>query len=126
MKPSHHRHFFLAPALLFSLALGARAQATWHVDIAGTPPGSGTVAAPYTSIAYALAQPSTAPGDTLLIEDGHYVESSFQLAGHVLRGVHGPERTIVQCPEILIAGFLTATIEGLTLLGPGPRGISTN
>lgn len=51
------------------------AQSTWYVDDDGTPPGSGTQVDPYTSLAYALDQPTTLDGDTLLVAEGTYHES---------------------------------------------------
>jgi hypothetical protein len=41
----------------------------------GAPPGTGTPANPYTSIAYAIAQPATLSGDTLLVAPGNYLET---------------------------------------------------
>ena len=62
-------------ALCLSLAGPASAQSTWYVDLTGTPPGSGTVGDPYTSIDFALNQPSTLSGDTVLVAPGTYVEN---------------------------------------------------
>ena len=62
-------------ALLATLCAAATGQTTWYVDVAGTPPGSGTQNDPYTSIQYAIDQPSTLDGDTLLVATGAYFES---------------------------------------------------
>jgi len=64
----------LASALLALLAPVAAAQSTWFVDLAGVAPGKGTAQDPYTSIQYAIAQPSTQSGDTLAIAAGVYFE----------------------------------------------------
>ncbi len=61
-------------ASLAALSAGtAFAQTTWHVDVNGTPPGSGTAADPYTSIVHAIAQASTVDGDRILVQPGEYV-----------------------------------------------------
>ncbi len=48
---------------------------TWYVDVTAVPPGLGTSGSPYTSIAYALAQPGTLSGDTILVLPGDYYEA---------------------------------------------------
>jgi hypothetical protein len=63
----------LAP--LFLLMGASHAQTTWHVDVNGAPPGTGTPGNPYTSIQYAIHQASTLNGDTLLVAPGRYVET---------------------------------------------------
>lgn len=62
-------------ALAFLLASSVSAQTTWYVDVTGTPPGTGTVVDPYTSIAFALLQASTVSGDTVLVSPGTYSEN---------------------------------------------------
>ena len=62
-----------APLLLI-LAAPAAGQTTWYVDAAGAWPGNGTLGRPYTSIQYAIDQPSTVDGDTLLVATGTYFE----------------------------------------------------
>lgn len=64
----------LSLATLVLLSAPAIAQTTWYVDVAGTPPGSGTVADPYTSIQFAIDQPGTLDGDTVRVEPGTYAE----------------------------------------------------
>ncbi|MBK7878377.1 MAG: hypothetical protein IPJ77_22205 [Planctomycetes bacterium] len=63
----------LAPSIAF-------AQSTWHVDASATPPGLGTIASPYSDLQYALAQPSTVSGDTLLVAPGTYT-GAFDFLG---------------------------------------------
>lgn len=65
----------LAPAL--------QAQTQWYVDDDGTPPGSGSLSDPYTSIQYAIDQPTTVDGDSLLVAGGTYAED-LDLAGKAL------------------------------------------
>lgn len=115
-----------------ALASAASAQTTWYVDINGTPPGSGTVADPYTSINYAVSQPSTISGDVVEVAPGTYQELIFILA----KGVHvkssgGPSVTIVDAagagsPVAVLGTDGTMTIiEGLTLtngVGTGTAG----
>lgn len=74
---------FLVPVALIALALGARAQTTWYVDAAATPPGSGTQVDPYASIQFALSQGTTLAGDTVLVAPGTYVENVNMLGKDV-------------------------------------------
>src|SRR5687768_7757479 len=60
--------------LLLQFAIPVAAQSTWYVDVAGVPPGTGTSGDPYTSIQYAISQPTTLAGDLLLVAPGTYVE----------------------------------------------------
>ncbi len=55
-----------------ALATSALAQTTWYVDAGAPPPGSGTLASPYSDLQYALAQATTVSGDTLLVAPGTY------------------------------------------------------
>ena len=61
--------------LVITLVSTTVAQSTWYVDVSGTAPGVGTPGSPYTSLQYALDQPSTVNGDLLLVAAGHYLES---------------------------------------------------
>ncbi len=102
---------------LFALALlglPATAQTTWHVDASGVAPGSGTPADPYTEIQYAVSQPATVDGDTLLVAPGTYAFFSLFKKLHVLSAA-GAEATRVSA----IAIFADADVEGFTLQGPG-------
>ena len=56
------------------LALPTVAQTTWYVDVNGTPPGTGSLGNPFTSIQYAIDQGTTVDGDTILVAPGFYVE----------------------------------------------------
>ncbi|MCK6445727.1 MAG: hypothetical protein L6Q99_04985 [Planctomycetes bacterium] len=60
---------------LTSLSVPLLAQATWYVDVNGTPPGTGTFANPYTSIQYAIDRPTTLSGDLLSVAMGTYFEN---------------------------------------------------
>jgi hypothetical protein len=62
---------FLSVVLCASVARG---QTTWYVNVAGSPPGTGTLADPYTAIQYAISRPTTVGGDTLLVAAGTYLE----------------------------------------------------
>jgi hypothetical protein len=67
------RMFPFARWLALCLApVPAFAQTTWHVDAAATPPGAGTLASPYASVQFALAQPATLSGDMVLVAPGTY------------------------------------------------------
>lgn len=67
-------HSTALPLALILLSTAA-AQTTWYVDGSGTAPGDGSQASPYTSLQYALDQPSTVSGDVLLVATGRYLES---------------------------------------------------
>lgn len=62
-------------AACLTLSLASAAQSTWYVDWTGpSSPGFGTQAEPYISIQYAIDQPTTLDGDTLLIYPATYNE----------------------------------------------------
>ncbi len=69
------RSSLLTLATVFGLAVSVSAQTTWHVDASAPPPGSGTQSAPYASLQFAIAQPTTVDGDTVLAAPGIYGES---------------------------------------------------
>jgi len=58
--------------MLAVLSPAVSAQTTWYVDDDATPPGSGTPGDPYASIQYAVDQPTTLDGDTVLVLPGTY------------------------------------------------------
>lgn len=108
------------------LCLASRAQTTWHVDVAGVPPGSGTPADPYTSIQYAIDQPSTVAGDTILVAPGTYVENLILVKAVRVVSSGGPLVTEVRPPGgnslLLVLGTHPGNeIEGFTLAGPASR-----
>ncbi len=113
-----------ANSLLTALALvsAPAAQATWYVDAAGVPPGSGTTADPYTSIQYALDQPATVDGDTLAVAPGTYTENLVLPVKQVtIHAVAGPEATILEPagPGHLVTApdFANPVLSGFTLTG---------
>lgn len=65
----------LALTIAFLLTATSQAQTSWYVDVAATPPGTGSVQDPYSSLAFALEQTSTASGDTIFVAPGVYAES---------------------------------------------------
>jgi predicted outer membrane repeat protein len=114
--------------MLASLLLLAAPQSTWYVDDSGAAPGSGTQGDPYTSIAYALAQPLTQSGDTVEVAAGTYLDEVIDFLGKAVHliGVDGPTQTVVlgapalpgfDCSIIrCVSGEGAGTvIEGLTL-----------
>lgn len=83
----------LVPLLLAAPAL---AQTTWFVDASATPPGNGTPGSPYTSIQFALEQPTTVGGDTLSIAPGIYTEHVEAFGKDVdLFAPGGPQVTVL-------------------------------
>lgn len=111
----------LLPLVLLSLP--AAAQTTWHVDAAGTAPGSGTLGDPYTSIKYAIEQPSTVAGDTILVAPGTYVEWFFLSKAVTLVSAEGPLVTEIRSPApvttlIFMDGNADPDLIGFTLAGP--------
>jgi hypothetical protein len=114
-----------------ALAPTVSAQTTWYVDINGTPPGSGTVTDPYTSINYAVSQASTISGDLVLVSPGTYQEQVVLLAkGVYVKSTGGPSTTTIDAGgsgsavAILGTGGLKATLEGLTLTNGSGTGAS--
>ena len=117
----------LCALVAFSLPLSA--QSTWHVDVNGVAPGTGTPLDPYTSIQYALEHPSTVNNDVILVAPGTYYENlNFNGNGLALnqgvtvRGSAGAHRTVIRpaAPGHLAKGFLGGwqwKLEGLTFTG---------
>jgi hypothetical protein len=111
----------------FALASSAAAQTTWHVDAHATPPGSGTLAAPYQSLQYAHDQPTTLAGDIVLAAPGTYAERVHMTKSIVMRSSSGPLATVIKPPTdgytvFLDGSFLTplgAVFEGFTLIKTG-------
>ncbi|MCP3917078.1 MAG: right-handed parallel beta-helix repeat-containing protein [bacterium] len=102
----------------------ARSQATWYVDVNGTPPGTGTAQDPFTSIQNAVVHGMTQDFDTIEVGPGHYVETvDFEGKSLILRGTDGPLTTILDANSngsalTLVTGEGPETrIEGLTITG---------
>jgi len=115
-------------AILLSSAL-ASAQTTWYVDANAPGPGDGSPGNPYQSIQYAIEQPSTVSGDTLLCLPGTYEETvDYSGKSLALRSSGGSSVTTILVPSpsqhercVLVqngegAGTL---LEGFTLTGQG-------
>jgi len=87
------------PAALLAAVLAlapAGLAGTWYVDVNGSPPGTGTLANPYTSLAFALAQPTTVSGDFVRVAPGTYTENVvFPGRGVTVASVAGPSVTII-------------------------------
>lgn len=81
---------------LLAIASLARAQTTWYVDASAPPPGLGTQASPYASLQLAIARPTTASGDTILVLPGTYA-GPFDFVGKqiTVRSTQGPAATIL-------------------------------
>ena len=78
------------------LSTAAQAQATWYVDVNGTPPGSGSQADPFTSIQSAISQVGTVSGDTVQVAPGTYVENLDHLGKDItVRSAGGRDVTII-------------------------------
>ncbi len=106
------------------LCVPTSAQTTWYVDVNGSPPGSGTEEDPYTSIQYAIDQPTTLSGDALIVAPGTYVEL-IDFSGKTL-GVHstvGSAATVIEAlgmgTAVTFSGGEAAgtLLEGFTLQG---------
>lgn len=80
---------------LFTSAI-ANAQTTWFVDASAPPPGAGTTSSPYSDLQFALAQPTTLSGDTLLVAPGVYF-GGFDFLGKdvVVQSIAGAATTIL-------------------------------
>ncbi len=101
---------------------------TWFVDAQAAPPGLGTREEPYASIQYALSQPSTVDGDTVLVLPGTYHELvDFLGKDVVLASSNGPEVTTIDASLQLMLDLSTVTarnnegplctLEGFTIRG---------
>jgi hypothetical protein len=114
--------------LTFAVALGsvapALAQTTWHVDASAPPPGSGTPSAPYASLQFAIAQPTTVDGDTVLAAPGIYGETVRFLGKRlVVRSSGGSDVTVIdalgapQAVRFVDGEPQGARIQGFTIRG---------
>jgi hypothetical protein len=106
------------------VALGAQAQTTWYVDASAAPPGVGTQLRPYSNIQYAIDQPTTKDGDSLLVAPGDYVGDIIVNKNLSVRGALGPAQTRLigegPWPTVYLgpSGGYTYILEGLTILAP--------
>ncbi|MCA8979763.1 MAG: hypothetical protein KDC14_07035 [Planctomycetes bacterium] len=111
-------------ALAYALAPAALAGSTWHVDVHASAPGDGSLAAPFTSLQYAIDRPAVLDGDTLLVAPGTYVEN-LVLADRdlTLVSTDGPTRTTIRAAGpgdvVTVSAPVSrlVTIEGFTLEG---------
>jgi hypothetical protein len=79
----------------------AAAQTTWYVDVAGTPPGSGAQADPYTSIQYAISRPTTSNGDTVRVLPGTYFENvNFLGKAITVASTEGSASTVIDANNV--------------------------
>ena len=97
-------------------------SADWYVDASAFPPGNGTPASPYTSLAAALATPALAPGDVVLVAPGVYAGPvSAPPFGVTVRASAGPGATRIDglgaAPALVLDGTdgVPTVVEGLTL-----------
>lgn len=103
----------LLPCLLTSSAL-AGPVGDWYVDGAVAGPGSGTLADPFASIGFAMAQPSTLSGDRVLVAGGVYVGETLDFLGKNLRleAIDGIGTVTVQGPGMTIQDMAHAPGSG--------------
>jgi hypothetical protein len=111
------------------LGLSAHAANTWYVDVHAVAPGDGSQASPYTSIQYAIDQPSTLNGDTLLVAPGEYVENIHtHYADLMLRSTGGPLVTTIRpaqagtVVQLNGGGGVFGEFDGFTVTGLFPGG----
>jgi len=113
-------------AALMLLAPLAGAQTTWFVDVNGTPPGTGTLADPYTSIQYALDQPTTVDGDSLQVAAGTYVEHIRLGWKRVDLIGSGPETCVIRAAgpgDVVVIDWSFISFEGFTVTGGQANGL---
>ncbi|QDV04549.1 hypothetical protein Poly30_00400 [Planctomycetes bacterium Poly30] len=113
--------------MLSLLALAILPQTTWFVDSSALPPGDGTLAAPYTRIDHAVAQPGTLDGDTLRVLAGVYSDERIQLGakGLNLLGDGAPGAIVLtgsSAGSILTADATTSPMKLTNLTFRGGRG----
>lgn len=109
----------LATLLLASVAAPAT---TWYVDASAAAPGNGTLASPYASIAFALAQPTTVAGDTLLVAPGTYSSNLTISKGVTVRSTGGPLVTRIlpnMGSDTVFLAHAQAVLEGFSITGVG-------
>jgi hypothetical protein len=137
MFPSRELRRRLAPAAYLVLpcfALPAAAQTTWLVDVSAPGPGQGTPSEPYSSIQYAIDQPTTVDHDTLLVAPGTYVENvDFGSKSIAVVSSAGPAATVIRAagpgPVVTLATEASLQFhrfEGFTVtgsMGPDDAGI---
>jgi hypothetical protein len=117
----HARRLVRSALALLVFASAAAAQTTWYVDLNGTAPGSGTAADPYTSIQYAIAQPSTVDFDTVLVAPGEYHENiSTRVPAHSFKRLHirslgGPAITAIRSDAVPVADLALSELDGFTV-----------
>ena len=107
-------------ALAVGLTLPAAAQTTWFVDVNATPPGDGSAGNPYTSIQFAIDQPGTLNGDTILVLPGTYFEHiDFGSKDLELMSEQGPDVTILDGSSsgrvVTVGGQAGGGIRGFTI-----------
>lgn len=127
MMPSTLPPTALAACLFASVAA---AQTTWYVDVQAPAPGDGSLASPYANLSFALAQPTTVSGDTLVVAPGTYPSPIAILKGVTVRASGGPEVTRIRWvpPQSVAVGVshAQASLEGFTIQGaewPGGVGV---
>jgi hypothetical protein len=113
----------LGSILALLLFAGAALPATtWYVDASAPAPGNGTLATPYASIVYALAQPTTVAGDTLLVAPGTYIGNVSVTKAVTVRSSGGPLSTRIlpnTAGDTVILGHAQAVLEGFTITATG-------
>jgi hypothetical protein len=100
------------------LAGVASPATTWYVDASKPAPGNGTLASPYASIAYALAQPTTVNGDTLIVAPGAYFGPISLSKGVTVRSSDGPQVTHIVAGTVgdtVGMGNALAVLEGFSI-----------
>lgn len=124
-------HYFRSALIGALLASTANSQSTWYVDVLATAPGDGSAAAPYSSLQYAIEQPTTVSGDTLLVAPGDYDEvvttqpaTGFKSLS--IRSLAGPEATSIRNDSAFGVMLVVSELEGFTvssLNGTGAFGV---
>lgn len=91
-----HARVVLCIAVSLLGSIDALAQSTWYVDGQGTPPGTGSSSAPYTSIQFAVQQAATLDGDTIRVRPGTYIENVDNLGKDLIfESAQGPDVTTI-------------------------------
>ena len=110
------------PLQILSLVAGlaaaapSEAQTNWHVDATiGGPGGSGTLLDPYTSVTFAVDQPTTIDGDLLVLSAGTFAESAV-ITGKALRIRAAGGAVVTWMPQgtdpaLLVTGSTTVPVQ---------------
>ena len=109
---------------LVLIAGHAAAQSTWYVNELASAPFDGTMTQPFQSIAQAVVDPDTRPGDTVLVLPGMYARFQTSKAlqirstdGPLVTGIGGGVHSGHGDHTVLMSSHAQSVFEGFTVWG---------